>query len=201
MSCFPAQPGVSLARRRLIRNSLRRDSRSFVQFIKYGIAGCIATCVDIAVFFFLAIFVVPAMTQDDGLILGLATFHGWLVDVWPGGASQEWLSMLLVITVEPIADSVRVNNFLLNYCMAFLISNMTAYLLNRWFVFTPGRHSRKKEMTLFYVVSIGSLLLGLGLGWVLIASFHVSTTVAKLANIVVSVMINFVCRKFFVFSG
>lgn len=84
---------------------------------------------------------------------------------------------------------------------AFLPSNFAAYGLNRWLVFTPGRHNTSKEVTLFTIISFLSFSIGELLPVWLVASFGVPNTVAHLSFVISSAMVNFVCRKFLVFEN
>jgi putative flippase GtrA len=161
----------------LLKQFLQRDAHPAIQFIKYGIAGGLATAVDVVLFYFLAWKVIPALGDDDIVV------------------------RLLGITVTAIDEAVRSRNYLINKCITFMFSNLTAYLVNIFWVFKPGRHKRWVEVSLFYVVSIVSFAIGTALGWVMIAVFGLSTTFAYVANLVASVMINYVCRKFIIFKG
>ncbi|MBN1269996.1 MAG: GtrA family protein [Kiritimatiellae bacterium] len=154
-----------------------RKAHPAIQFIKYGIAGGVATAVDMALFFLLAWLAFPALRQD------------------------EWLVRLFDLSLPILDEAVRSRNFVIDKTITFVFSNLTAYLLNIMWVFEPGRHSRHKEIVLFYLVSITSYVIGTALGWAMILYLHTSTTVAYLANMVASVMINYVCRKYFVFKG
>ena len=83
----------------------------------------------------------------------------------------------------------------------FLISNLTAYVLNILWVFERGRHRWWVEVGLFYAVSGISWVVGSVLQTLLIGGWGLSTTVAFGANVVASMSINFVLRKFWVFKG
>jgi len=97
-------------------------------------------------------------------------------------------------------DAVRANHALGNNAVAFLFSNALVYWLNTKWVFTTGRHDRVKEFLLFTLVNApgvigGSLVqdwLIRGLGWPTWAAFG--------GFLVPNVLINFACRKFFIFS-
>lgn len=91
------------------------------------------------------------------------------------------------------------NNSVVQF-IAFLPSNFTAYALNRWLVFTPGRHSVRTELTLFTIISFISFSLGLVLPVWLVQSFNVPNSMADISFVISSAMVNFVCRKFFVFE-
>ena len=187
--------------RRLVQLVARRDVHPTIQFLKYGIAGGFATVVDILLFYTLSILVIRGLAPDDQLIVGFRALHEWLTSTWPALADQDWLAAILVIDTPPIAEAVRKRNFVINRTITAVFSNLTAYLLNRWFVFTPGRHSRGRELALFYTVAVVSFIVGLAISYGLIATIGVSTTVANLSNLVVAVLINYACRKFIVFNG
>ncbi|MFC1832968.1 GtrA family protein [Thermodesulfobacteriota bacterium] len=85
--------------------------------------------------------------------------------------------------------------------LAFLVSNMVAYVTNVMWVFEAGRHPFLVEIFLFYCVSGLSILIGTLLMGLLIKRFGLLTTYAFAANIVSAVMINYAVRKFFIFQG
>jgi putative flippase GtrA len=184
-----------------LRSVLRHDTHPAIQFIKYGVAGVLATAVDFGTFYLLALTVIPAVQPDDRLIVLLGQAYDLLAAHAPGLADWGWLQHLMQIEVQPIEEAVRSRNFVIVRCINFVLSNIVAYTLNVLFVFKPGRHDRHLEVALFLTVSVISFLLGTGLGWVLIRFFHVGTTEAYVANIVAAVLINYVCRKYFVFKG
>jgi putative flippase GtrA len=161
----------------ILKQFFQRDAHPVVQFIKYGMAGGLATAVDVVLFYLLAWTVIPALGQDDVVV------------------------RLLGIGVKVIDEATRSRNYLIIKCLTFLFSNLTAYLVNIAWVFKPGRHKLWVEVVLFYAVSIVSFALGTFCGWAMIAVFGFSTTFAYAANLVASVMINYVCRKYIVFKG
>ena len=101
---------------------------------------------------------------------------------------------------EPISDTLRQRNLVINNIIAFPFSNFAAYLLNVWLVFTPGRHSRSRELGIFTLISGISFFAGLFGGPLLIARFGIPTFFAQLSFAVTSALVNFVCRKFIVFK-
>ena len=76
-----------------------------------------------------------------------------------------------------------------------------ADILNVLFVFKAGKHSRWKEVGLFYLVSAISVGIGVGLGAVLIRGFGLSTTFSYIAKAISTTLINFVARKYIIFNG
>jgi len=109
-----------------------------VQFVKYSIGGAIATAVDVAVFYTAAILLLPALGPTDPV------------------------ARLLGLSVAPLAEGVRSTRYVADKVIAFLFSNLAAYIVNVLWVFTPGRHSKAMEFTLFFLVSIGQLHRGDG---------------------------------------
>jgi putative flippase GtrA len=154
-----------------------RQAGPLVQFVKYGISGGIATAVHIALFSLMAWWVLPALT-DRELVVRL--FH---------------------VDVPAMADGVRARNAALDNLVAFVFSNLTAYLLNILWVFHRGRHHWLVEIGLFYAVSGFSMLIGTLLQTWLIAAFGLTTTTAFVANMVTSLLINYAMRKFVIFRG
>lgn len=163
--------------KQILKQFLRRDAHPLVQFVKYVIAGGIATMVDVLVFYTLSWKVIPALRPDDPVV------------------------RLLGITVTAIDELTRSNHFIINRALTFLVSNLAAYLVNIAWVFKPGRHKLWVEVTLFYIVSLVSFAAGTFVGWSIIRAFGLSTTVAYLANMIAALLINYVCRKYVVFKG
>ncbi|MBU1693283.1 MAG: GtrA family protein [Verrucomicrobia bacterium] len=161
----------------IIRQFFQREAHPVIQFIKYAMCGGAATMVDLVLFNLLAWKVLPALGANDPLV------------------------RLFGLDVVPVDDMLRAKRYYLIKTITFFFSNLTAYILNVLWVFKPGRHSRLKEIGLFYAVSIVSWLIGMGLGWMLIRYSGWETSFAYLANMVTSVMINYVCRKYLVFHG
>jgi putative flippase GtrA len=163
--------------RHILKQFKGRQHSPLVQFIKYGIAGGIATAVHISLFYFCAVKLLPALNQGDALA-GLLRLH-----------------------VPEVSDVIRARNSVIDNLVAFIFSNLTAYLININWVFEAGRHHRVIEIGLFYLVSGISVVVGSTLMGVLIGRFGITTTVAFGANVFASLMINFVLRKFVIFKG
>jgi len=99
-----------------------------------------------------------------------------------------------------LPESQRSLNLFVLHLAAFLPSNFAAYTLNRWLVFTPGRHSTRKELSLFTLISFISFAIGELIPVWLVNSFNVPNNVAHFSFIISSAMVNFACRKFLVFE-
>ena len=91
-------------------------------------------------------------------------------------------------------------NFFWSFTIAFGLANIVGYMLNRRWVFQPGRHSRLMEISLFYLFAVGAYLLGTPLGAFLVAKYPVSEYLIYLMLLVSSILVNFLGRKFVVFQ-
>ncbi|WP_197455609.1 GtrA family protein [Stieleria neptunia] len=96
-------------------------------------------------------------------------------------------------------NDVRAFRFVINKTAAFVIANGFSYWLNVRWVFTPGRHKRITEMSLFFGISSMSYLVGAQLGCWLISGFAISTSLAAVVCVGASFVMNFVLRKTLVF--
>ncbi|MGA7279922.1 MAG: GtrA family protein [Desulfocapsaceae bacterium] len=152
-------------------------NENLIQFIKYGLAGGLATVVHICVFHLVAWKLFPALQENDHAV------------------------RLLNLQIRPINEYQRARNSMISNVIAFLISNLVAYITNILWVFQPGRHPFIIEILLFYAVSGISVLIGTMLMGILIRRFGMLTTYAFVTNIITAVMINYAMRKFFIFHG
>lgn len=102
---------------------------------------------------------------------------------------------------EGLEKEVRATNSLINNSIAFFFGNLFAYYTNSKWVFTPGRHGKLVEFLLFTGVSSISFVAGIFAGPYLIYRYGISTVLAQVFMLVISALVNFVCRKFFVFKN
>jgi len=161
----------------ILQQFMGHDSGPVIQFIKYAIAGGVATAVDVVAFYFLSWRILPALKEDDPLL------------------------KFIPLKIKPVEEHVRSRRFVINTAIAFIFSNFSAYLINILWVFESGRHSWPVELALFYAVSGISLAIGTAIGWVLIKRLHLSTTASYIAKGVSALLVNFVCRKFIIFRA
>lgn len=160
-----------------LRQFTGREHGPVVQFVKYSVAGTIATTVNIGLFYLCALKLLPALNQHDIIA---ALWH---------------------VQVIPVSDVVRARNSFIDNAVAFLFSNLTAYLINIAWVFDSGRHHRVLEILYFYAVSGASMVIGSALMVFLIGRLGVTTTAAFGVSVVVSLVINYVMRKRVIFRG
>jgi len=168
--------------RELISMLTSTDTHPIIQFIKYGIAGGFATTVHMFIFFLMAWKICPALTAKDPFV-------------------RLFQKLKIEIPPSDIDDKKRSNHMMFNNFVAFMFSNFVAYIINILWVFESGKHTWYVELGMFYAVSGISMFIGTALGGALVRWARIATTYAFIANIVTSVMINYVCRKFFIFNG
>ncbi len=148
-----------------------------IQFVKYALAGGVAVITHICIFHLVAWKFFPCLQPKDHAV---KLFHLQITDV---------------------SDATRSRNSMIGNAIAFLVSNLVAYVLNILWVFERGRHHFIVEIVLFYLVSGVSALIGTALMGYLIKRFGILTTYAFCTNIFTAVMINYAVRKFFIFHG
>ncbi len=161
----------------ILQQFFQRKASTPVQFVKYAICGGIAVGVNTIAFYLLSWLVLPALGPEDPVV------------------------RLAGLTVQPMSDAERTLRAALDNGMAFMVSNLAAYLLNITWVFEPGRHRKVVEIGMFYAVSGSSCAIGITLQSLLIYYGAFSTTVAFIAQLVVAALINFAARKYFIFKG
>ncbi len=97
-----------------------------------------------------------------------------------------------------ITPAIKERHAIFSNLLAFPFAVLFNYVANVCFVFTPGRHSRSRELALFVGISFATFAVGLLSGPALI-SRGLDPWIAQGVLIVTSALLNFVCRKFFVF--
>ncbi len=160
-----------------LRQALSHEAGPLLQFIKYAIVGGLATLCHIVAFYLSALLLFPCLTPDDYLV------------------------RLLKVRVAPMADGLRARRAFICNAISFTFSNLFCYLLNRLFVFKPGRHHWALELLLFFSVSAVSMLLGSAFQTWLIVRRRWQTTIAFSTNLVVALLINYAMRRFVIFNG
>ena len=86
-----------------------------------------------------------------------------------------------------------------NNTIALIFSNLTAYWLNTKWVFAPGRHSKVKEFSMFTLVNLPGAVCG-GLISYFIFRQGWPEWVGLAGFVLPSVLVNFACRKLFIFK-
>ncbi len=144
---------------KLDRHILSNEAGPLAQFIKYGIVGVMATCVQTGIFYVLAATCLKCLTADDWAVklLGLPSvaFTG----------DEAWYASRGMLASAATA-------------IGFVVANVFCWLMNRWFVFKPGKFR-----------------------WYVELGFGLMTTLAVVVEVVVSFLVNFFIRKFVIFKG
>ena len=165
-----------------IKKILSHDSGPFWQFVKYGAIGVMATLVQTGVFYILATTCFLCLTPDDVAVQKFgfpsATFTG----------QEAWYASRGMMAAY--ATSV-----------GFFLANVFCWLMNRWFVFKPGKFRWYVEFGMFFGTSTIATVIALGTMKVLIDNFGLMTTFAVVVEVLVSFFVNFFVRKFFIFKG
>ena len=156
---------------------LSHECGLFVQFVKYGVVGVMATCVQLSVFYALAATTLKCLGPDD------------------------WAVRVLGFPAASVTDSERAFLAAIATGGGFVAANLFCWVMNRLFVFKPGRHAWWLELAFFFAVSLIALGVGLAVQTVLIHLAGWTTSAAVFLEILSSLAINFVVRKFFVFKG
>lgn len=168
--------------KQVISKFLSHDAGPVVQFVKYGVIGVAATCVQTGVFYVLAACWLRCLTPDDWAVklfgLPAATFTG--EEVWYAARG----------TLAAVDTAV-----------GFVLANIFCWLMNRWFVFKPGRYRWYVEFGMFFGTATIATAIALGVMKVLIDGFGLMTTLAVVVEVAVSFLVNFFVRKFVIFKG
>ena len=161
---------------------LSHDCGPFWQFVKYGTVGVLATGVQMAVFYALAGTCLRCLSPDDWAVrfLGLPCVEFTGAEAW---YARRWF-------LAAVATAV-----------GFAIANVFCWLMNRRFVFRPGKFRWYVEFGMFFGTAAFATVIATAVQSVLIGCFGVMTTVAAFLEVVVSFLVNFFVRKFFIFKG
>lgn len=164
------------------RHILSNEAGPLAQLVKYGIVGVMATCVQTGIFYVLAATCLKCLTADDWAVrlLGLPSvaFTG----------DEAWYASRGMVAAAATA-------------IGFVIANVFCWLMNRWFVFKPGKFRWYVELGMFFGASTLATLIALGVMKFLIDQFGLMTTLAVVVEVIVSFLVNFFIRKFVIFKG
>ena len=160
-----------------IRRFLSHESGPFAQFIKYGVIGVMATAVQMIFFYVLAATCLKCLGVND------------------------WAVRFIGLPSVDISNGVRAFRAAVATAAGFTIANIFCWLMNRLFVFRPGRFRWYVEFGLFFGVAAMATVVALGVQSLLIKYAGLMTTAAVIVEIVVSFFFNFFIRKFVIFKG
>ena len=149
----------------------------FPQVVKYGAIGVIATYIQASVFYLLCSTCLMCLGAGD------------------------WAVCRLGLPSAAVSDGVRAVRFAVATSAGFVVANVVCWLLNRWFVFRPGKFRWHVELALFFGTATFATVLALAISSALIRFAGLMTTIALAIEVVVSFLVNFFVRKFFIFRG
>jgi putative flippase GtrA len=127
----------------------------------------------------------------------VASMGTWLVLCLTVFPAMDWMK----IDGEPISDGLRARNSTISNIIGWVFGNIVAYLTNVLWVFKDGRHSRWFEFFFFSAISAVATLAGLAAGPLLIELFGIPTLLSQGTLVITAVLVNYACRKFFIFHG
>ncbi len=161
---------------------LSHDCGAFWQFIKYGMIGVLSTLVQLGVFYLLATVCLPCHEPADWAVrfLGVpaASFTG----------NEPWYA-----TRGMLAGTYT--------ALGFVVANVFCWLMNRRFVFKPGKFKWYVEFGMFFGAAASATVIALVVMKVLIDLFGMMTTLAVVVEVLVSFLVNYFLRKFYIFKG
>ena len=149
----------------------------FFQFVKYGAIGVLATALQTGVFYLLAATCLGCLSADDVAV------------------------RLLGMPAADVSDAMRAFRFAVATGIGFVVANVFCWLMNRAFVFRPGRFRWHVEFAMFFGAATMATIVALGLSSALIRWCGLMTTLAVAIEVAVSFLVNFFVRKFFIFKG
>ena len=160
-----------------VRKFLSHEAGPVAQFVKYGAIGVASTCVQTGIFYVCAATVLKCLGPDD-----------WAV-VYAGLPAVE------------LTDGVRAFRAAVDTALGFVVANVFCWLMNRVFVFRPGRFRWYVEFSLFFGAATLATVVALGVQSLLIKYAGLMTSAAVIIEVAVSFFVNFFVRKFVIFKG
>ena len=161
----------------LVRRFLSHDSGPFAQFVKYGAIGVLSTCVQMIGFYLLAATCLKCLGADD------------------------WAVRFLGLPSVEVSDGLRAFRAAVATAGGFTVANIFCWIMNRLFVFKPGKFRWYVEFLMFFGVAALATVVALGVQSLLIRYFGMMTTAAVIVEVVASFLMNFFVRKFVIFKG
>ena len=165
-----------------IKKILSHDCGPFWQFVKYGTIGVMATGVQLVVFYFLAATCLRCLTEDDAAVrlLGFPSVAFTGEEAW---YASRWF-------IAAVATAA-----------GFTVANVFCWLMNRAFVFRPGKFRWYVEFGMFFGAAAFATLIATAVQSGLIKGFGMTTSAAVIVEVFVSFAVNFFVRKFYIFKG
>jgi len=90
-------------------------------------------------------------------------------------------------------------HYLIAHAIAFVLSVLNAYYWNRKYVFDSAKQNTKNQLVKIYIAYGATFLLSLLLLFLMIDILDISHLIAPLINLAITVPLNFLLNKFWVF--
>ena len=145
---------------RMVRRFLSHDSGPFAQFVKYGAIGVLSTCVQMIGFYLLAATCLKCLGADD------------------------WAVRFLGLPSVEVSDGLRAFRAAVATAGGFTVANIFCWIMNRLFVFKPGKFRWYVEFLMFFGVAALATVVALGVQSLLIRYFGMMTTAAVIVEVV-----------------
>ena len=113
----------------------------------------------------------------------------------------HWAVRFLGLPAVSVGAGVRAFRAAVATAIGFTVANIFCWLMNRLFVFKPGRYRWYVEFSLFFGVAALATVVALGVQSLLIKYAGLMTTMAVIVEVIVSFFFNFFIRKFIIFKG
>jgi putative flippase GtrA len=91
-------------------------------------------------------------------------------------------------------------HYTIAYIIAFLASVYNAYFWNSRYVFIRSSKSEVMTFTKTFITYSGTLLLGVGLLFLMVNTLRISQFIAPLINLSITIPLNFLLNKYWVFK-
>lgn len=108
---------------------------------------------------------------------------------------------LIFLVVYYIVVSINEKLYLFGNVLGFLVSTLNAYLLNSRFVFNEKKKNKTQRGSFYKTYAIYTLSLGIstGLLYLFVDIISISEKIAPIISLMVTVPLNFVLNKFWVY--
>jgi len=91
--------------------------------------------------------------------------------------------------------------YLFGSVLGFLVSVLNAYFMNSKFVFKEKKEDNsKKQIVKTYILYTLNLVLGLAILYISVEKFHISEKIAPFVSLIITVPINFLANKIWVYK-
>lgn len=91
-------------------------------------------------------------------------------------------------------------NYVIAAILSFVFSTIVGYIMKRKLAFRNNYRPRRKQFTVFGVITIGGIILNTGAVILLVESTNLVPTIAKIAGILIAFIYNYFMSKYITFK-